>query len=79
MQFSDRCALWKNSNCAENLFCRRCNFNRWVSAANSLVGEAEVMDLMSALRKVSLMFGTRGSVAVKALFYKPEGRGIDSR
>jgi hypothetical protein len=23
--------------------------------------------------------GVRGSVAVKALFYKPEGRGFDSR
>jgi hypothetical protein len=38
------------------LFCRRCNFSRWMSAANSQAGQTQVMILlMSALWRVSLM------------------------
>jgi hypothetical protein len=38
------------------LFCRRYNFNRWVSATNSQAREAQViMDLISALWRVRLM------------------------
>jgi hypothetical protein len=43
------------------LFCRLCKFNRWVSAANFHVGEAQaVMDLMCALWRVSLMLALNG-------------------
>jgi hypothetical protein len=36
VQIADWCAHWKISNGAENLISfRRCNFNKYVSAANS--------------------------------------------
>jgi hypothetical protein len=31
------------------------------------------------LNKLYIYIGARGTVVVKALFYKPEGRGFDSR
>jgi hypothetical protein len=38
---------------------------------------------LQMLRKIKIKYyiciGARGSVVVKALFYKPEGRGFDTR
>jgi hypothetical protein len=42
------------------LFCRRCNFKREISAANSQAGQAQVItDIISALWMVSLMLALK--------------------
>jgi hypothetical protein len=42
------------------LFCKRCNFNGWVSAANSQAGQEYVItDLISVLWRVSLMLAIK--------------------
>jgi hypothetical protein len=41
---------------------------------------SHVCDIVCAFRwAVPVAYGVRGSVVVKALCYKPEGRGFDSR
>jgi hypothetical protein len=40
---------------------------------------ATILSTHGTLHNTTILPGTRGSVAIKALYYKPEGRGFDSR
>jgi hypothetical protein len=63
MQIENRCAPWIFANGAEYLVCRRCNLIRWVSAANSQAGLADVITvLFNALWRVSLILALKRSL-----------------
>jgi hypothetical protein len=48
VQLAEQCALWKISNGAENLFCKRSNFKWWVSAA---IPRRRKLSLMLAINR----------------------------
>jgi hypothetical protein len=55
VQLAERRTTWKFVNGAWNLFCKRSNFKRWVSATNSQARQAQVItELINALRRVCL-------------------------
>jgi hypothetical protein len=56
VQSVNRCGLGIFLAVRRTLFCRRCNFSRWLSAANSQLGQACVIILlMNASSRVTLM------------------------
>jgi hypothetical protein len=62
-----------------HLLCLRCNHLSLSFVFGALKGINWSVEDNEILRLLNTLPGARGSVVVKALYYKPEGRGFDSR
>jgi hypothetical protein len=59
------------------LFCRRCNFSRWLSAVNSQAGQIQVMILvMSALWRVNVMLVLNPSLLNRDVYSNKCSEGL---